>query len=211
MTDPTALAAALPAAGWAAHTLWFARRLRAARIDPLTGLPTRALFTSRALRVTARRPLSVLLLDVDCFKHVNDTFGHAAGDAVLAAIGRRLQQWCAEHHGFAGRLGGDEFAAVADLNDITPDDLNTLVRLLQDSVDIDGPALLSPRVSIGICSPDDRPSLPFDVRLRAADEAMYTAKTLGTRWRYAAVQPTHATAAGRRAGRRGAHTALSSR
>ncbi|WP_262063956.1 GGDEF domain-containing protein [Streptomyces sp. STR69] len=206
MTDPIALAAALPAAGWATHTLWLARRLRIARTDPLTGLSTRDPFTSRALRTTARRPLSVLLLDVDRFKHVNDTFGHAAGDAVLAAIGRRLQQWSSEHGGFAGRLGGDEFAAAVDLDDSATTALDDLVHRLQQSVDIDEPAPLSPRVSIGFCRPADRPGLPFDVRLRAADEAMYAAKSLGTRWRYATLQPTHATTAGRRAGRRGTHT-----
>ncbi|MET8808140.1 GGDEF domain-containing protein [Streptomyces sp. NPDC004546] len=211
MTDPTIVAVALPPlAAWAAHSLWLARRLRIARVDPLTGLPTRAAFTSRAIRATARRPLSVLLLDVDRFKDVNDTFGHAAGDTLLTAIGQRLQSWCAEHGGFAGRLGGDEFAAVADLDDLAPLDLNTLIRRLQESVDIDRPAPIVPRVSIGICRPADSPGAPFDLRLRAADEAMYGAKQLGTSWRYAAPQPTHATTAGRRAGRRGTHSALSS-
>ncbi|MCX5332110.1 GGDEF domain-containing protein [Streptomyces sp. NBC_00140] len=212
MTDPTLLAAALPpVAAWAAHSLWMTRRLRIARTDPLTGLPTRDLFTSRAIRAVARNHMSVLLLDVDDFKHVNDTFGHATGDALLAAIGTRLQAWCAEHGGFAGRLGGDEFAALANLDDFATRDLDVLVARLQDVVHIDGRLPLSPRVSIGVCRPGDRPGSPLDVRLRAADEAMYAAKSLGARWRYAAEQPMHATAAGRRAGRRGTHTTLSSR
>ncbi|MCI3276255.1 GGDEF domain-containing protein [Streptomyces cylindrosporus] len=211
MTDPITLTAALPLAGWAAHSLWMARRLRIARTDPLTGLPTRDPFTARALRTVARGRASVLLLDVDHFKHVNDTHGHAAGDALLAAIGGRLQEWSSEYGGFAGRLGGDEFAAVAHLDDLATHALDVLADRLQRCVDIDGHLRLSPRVSVGVCRPDDRPGLPLDARLRAADEAMYAAKSLGRRWRYAEPQSTHTTTAGRRAGRRGTHTSLSSR
>ncbi|MEV0177709.1 GGDEF domain-containing protein [Streptomyces sp. NPDC050625] len=213
MTDPTTLAAALPPlAAWTAHTLWLARRLRIARTDPLTALPTRDPFTSRALRAVTRRPVSVLLLDIDRFKHVNDAFGHAAGDALLAAVGQRLHHWCTEHNGFAGRLGGDEFAAIADLDDAgAAEALNDLTHRLRANLDIADAVRISPRVSIGICRPDDRPGEPFTARLRAADEAMYAAKSLSTGWRYAAPHPTHATVGGRRAGRRGTHTALASR
>ncbi|MET7701340.1 GGDEF domain-containing protein [Streptomyces sp. NPDC005485] len=212
MTDLTAPALALPLLGWATHSLWMARRLRVARTDPLTGLPTRDAFTSRALRATTRPGISVLLLDLNHFKHVNDSHGHAAGDTLLAAVGQRLQQWCTELGGFAGRLGGDEFAAVADLGDSSTNaTAHDLVHLLQQSVDINDSTALVPQVSIGICRPDDRPGLPLAARLRAADEAMYAAKSLGTRWRYAAPQSTHATVAGRRAGRHGTHASLPTR
>ncbi|OAR24317.1 hypothetical protein A8W25_18025 [Streptomyces sp. ERV7] len=207
MTDliTTALAAA-SALGWVVHGLWMARRLNTARLDPLTGLATRHAFTVRARRVLRRREMSVLLLDLDGFKDVNDTYGHAAGDLLLAAVGQRLHSWCVEHGGFAGRLGGDEFAAVAAMDTDAAHDLSHALR--NTPIDV-GQAVLVPRISLGICLPHHRPTAPLAERLHAADQAMYAAKTLGTRWRLASEHTTHPSAAGRRAGRPGTHAALS--
>ncbi|MFE9405291.1 GGDEF domain-containing protein [Streptomyces sp. NPDC006530] len=201
----TSLAAA-PALGWAAHSLWMVRRLNAARLDPLTGLATRHAFTARARRALRRRELAVLLLDLDRFKEINDTYGHAAGDLLLATVGQRLHSWCVQHGGFAGRIGGDEFAAVAAMDADAADDLSRALR--NTSVDV-GQAVLVPLVSLGICLPSHRPAAPLTERLHAADQAMYAAKTLGTRWRLASEYTTHPSAAGRRAGRPGTHAALS--
>ncbi|MEV4917846.1 GGDEF domain-containing protein [Streptomyces tirandamycinicus] len=204
MTNPLPHAlAALPLLGWFGHSLWLSRRLSAARRDPLTGLPTRAAFTARAHRALRRPGASVLLLDLDRFKLINDSFGHAAGDALLTAIGERLAQWCADHGGFAGRLGGDEFAAVVHIDDERANDhITDLSRRLSEPVQL-GHRAVVPHASIGICRPTDRPHAPLSEHLRAADEAMYTAKSLGSWWRPASSHNTYATANGRRVGRPG--------
>ncbi|GAA1263622.1 GGDEF domain-containing protein [Kitasatospora nipponensis] len=108
-----ALTAAAPLLGWATHGLWLTRRLATARRDPLTGLLTRDGFTTRAERLIRHNPgrVTVLLIDLDDFKSINDTHGHPAGDAVLTATARRLTTWCGTA-GLAARLGGDEFAVV---------------------------------------------------------------------------------------------------
>ncbi len=93
------------------------RRLaHAAHHDPLTGLPNRRLFEDRleqALRACRRDKsvLAVLLIDLDGFKAINDTLGHASGDAILRAVGSRLRA-AARQSDTVARLGGDEFAAV---------------------------------------------------------------------------------------------------
>ena len=84
--------------------------------DTLTGLPNRALFRNRVEHALASRrrdhlPVAVLFLDVDDFKFVNDSLGHAAGDEVLQEIGRRLED-CMRPVDTAARLGGDEFAIL---------------------------------------------------------------------------------------------------
>ena len=80
--------------------------------DHLTGLLSRAEFTRRAEHdLAAGRVRAVLVIDVDGFKRVNDTFGHSAGDAVLVAVAGRLTAW-APDGSVLGRLGGDEFAVV---------------------------------------------------------------------------------------------------
>lgn len=89
--------------------------------DNLTGLPNRALFRRRLEEAVhdhqARgASLALLYLDLDGFKPINDTWGHAAGDALLAAVGQRLAE-CMGGSGMAARLGGDEFAVLAaDVN-----------------------------------------------------------------------------------------------
>jgi len=88
--------------------------------DALTGLPNRALFTDRmeqALAAAARtgRPAAVLLIDVDRFKHINDTYGHQAGDEMLCQVAHRLRGRLRASDALA-RMGGDEFAVIlADL------------------------------------------------------------------------------------------------
>ena len=91
---------------------------RRAFFDALTGLPNRAVFRDRldhalAGRVASAIPLAVLLLDLDGFKLVNDSFGHDAGDELLVAVGGRLQG-CLRSGDTVARLGGDEFAILLE-------------------------------------------------------------------------------------------------
>ncbi|MEU8238674.1 EAL domain-containing protein [Actinoplanes missouriensis] len=86
--------------------------------DPLTGLANRALFSERlslALEANQSRgaPVAVLFADLDDFKLINDTFGHAMGDRVLTAVGERMRS-CVRAQDLVARLGGDEFAVVLD-------------------------------------------------------------------------------------------------
>ena len=104
----------LTAATVAVYALTLRRQLRQHRRDPLTGLPTRAAFTRAARRRIQRDHLTttVALLDLDGFKPLNDTYGHAAGDYVLAVVADRLREHFAMSEALICRLGGDEFAVV---------------------------------------------------------------------------------------------------
>jgi diguanylate cyclase (GGDEF)-like protein len=89
--------------------------MEAARHDPLTGLPGRALFHERLRQCLTESPdpgtVALLFVDLDRFKAVNDTMGHAAGDALLAELSRRLQS-VVRRDDVVGRLGGDEFVVA---------------------------------------------------------------------------------------------------
>ncbi|MEV6212991.1 GGDEF domain-containing protein [Kitasatospora sp. NPDC051914] len=167
------LAAAVPLVGWTTHGTWLARRLATARRDPLTGLLTREGFTTRAERLIRTHPdrATVLLVDLDDFKKVNDTHGHAAGDAVLIATAHRLTAWCGPH-GLAARLGGDEFAAVA-LD--SADRLPALRESLHQPVPFAG-GLLPVGASVGASRPA---ALLLTEALSAADRDMYAHKPGG--------------------------------
>jgi|GEM_PF-5556092 diguanylate cyclase (GGDEF)-like protein len=145
--------------------------------DQLTGLMNR-----RALDEVARDTLlfggraAVLLLDLDRFKPINDRHGHAAGDAVLAAIGARLREHAAPHP--VARIGGDEFAVLMrDVDD--GDQVNDLIKTLQTQlahpVDFEGRAL-AVGVSIGHAR-QDRDTLNLDSLCRRADADMYRVKS----------------------------------
>ena len=153
--------------------------------DLLTGLPNRALFTDRLDRAVMRTKrtegyfFSVLFLDLDGFKVVNDSLGHIAGDQLLMGIARRLEA-CVRNGDTVARLGGDEFAIL--INDIR--DVGDALRMgerIHEELSI--PFLLGGHevftsASIGIAVSDSRYDRPVEM-LRDADTAMYRAKTLG--------------------------------
>ncbi|MEH0547125.1 GGDEF domain-containing protein [Streptomyces sp. B21-105] len=171
-------ASILPLLGWAVHSGILVRRLASARRDPLTGLHTRTGWTARAEHLIRRHPTaSVLLVDLDHFKTLNDTHGHAAGDAALAATADRLRTWCG-HNGTAGRLGGDEFVAV--VRDLTTADLNALIAALHGPLPYDGMSLPL-AASVGACTLAELPVPTLTNALAAADAAMYAAKGRGRR------------------------------
>ncbi|WP_329456755.1 GGDEF domain-containing protein [Streptomyces sp. NBC_01497] len=204
----TTLAAALPlAAGWSLHGWRLRRRIEAARRDPLTGLPTRDAFTSRAGRLLAAGRSAVYLLDLDHFKQINDTFGHAAGDVVIRATGERLAAWADETGAAVARLGGDEFAAV-DLCYGKADLLWSLDRLthtLTAPMALEGHTLV-PQASIGAVLADPHDAADLPLLLRLADEQMYVSKSTRKPWSIADdLSPVLPSANGRRAGRTGTH------
>ncbi|MFF0505613.1 GGDEF domain-containing protein [Streptomyces fimicarius] len=199
----TALATAGPlAAGWSVHTVWLRRSLRTARRDPLTGLRTRDGFTRRATTLLKDPRAVVVLADVDHFKAINDTHGHAAGDALLKATADRLAHYVGRD-GVAGRLGGDEFAAVViDTHGTVGDLLAVLHSVLARPADGLDPAVRT-TVSLGWVRAADHPGDDLSALLRRADEAMYTAKQARAGVRRAGIGRLLATFSGRRAGRRG--------
>ena len=198
----TITAAALPLAGWALHTRHLHRRLEVARRDPLTGLYGRDAFTEAATWLIRRSPLAlVVLIDLDGFKALNDTAGHAAGDAVLAHTASRLDGWATI--GAAGRFGGDEFTAVLPLNADDADgedgpltELSWLHYTLTKPVPHGGD-LLSVRASVGGYLAT--PAVSLSEALTAADAAMYAAKLAGGGWDLASAEAmTRSRAAPRR-------------
>ncbi|MGV9988058.1 GGDEF domain-containing protein [Streptomyces olivaceus] len=200
----TVLLSALPlAAGWAVHVWRLRAVLSTARRDPLTGLRTRDGFTRRATALLKDPRAVVVLADVDRFKHINDTYGHAAGDVLLKATADRL----ADHvgrTGVAGRLGGDEFAAVLlDDHGTAGDMLAMLHGVLARPVDGQDPDVHT-TVSLGWVRAADFPADDLSALLRRADEAMYAAKQARAGLRRAGLGRLFATLAGRRAGRTGA-------
>jgi diguanylate cyclase (GGDEF)-like protein len=155
--------------------------------DSLTGLPNRALFTEqvefRLAHAAGGSPLTpvVLFLDLDDFKIVNDTLGHAAGDRLLVAVAERVAS-CVRSGDLAARLGGDEFAILLE----DRPDLeravsvgNRIIDALQAPFQIHGKEVVVGG-SIGIAVPRDADERAHDL-LRKADMAMYTAKSDGKR------------------------------
>lgn len=156
--------------------------------DPLTGLGNRTQFRDRlehALQRGRREGYTtcLVLLDVDDFKTVNDRHGHPAGDAVLASVGRLLQQ-SSRHSDTAARIGGDEFAVVCE--DTSPDDALQLVHRLRQhlSTPVSHGAvqiLVSLSAGVAVSSPDDDPVTELDALIDRADAALYADKRRGGR------------------------------
>lgn len=148
--------------------------------DGLTGLPNRTQFLERLEQAlwasrSSHAPLAVLMLDVDRFKEVNDTLGHAAGDIVLTAIAERLRK-VSRAGDLVARLGGDEFAILLlDAGDEDAATVATRVAACADSsIAVDG-VLLNVDISTGIAV-GPRDGQEADALMRRADIAMYAAK-----------------------------------
>jgi diguanylate cyclase (GGDEF)-like protein len=160
-----------------AHTM---QAVHDARHDSLTGLPSRGLFYERVNQALADAPngqlTSVLFLDLDKFKDVNDTLGHHTGDELLSTVATRLRLAVREGD-TTGRLGGDEFAVLLPRTDTPTAD--TIAGRVLDAVsaplDIDG-HILTIHSSIGIATTAGGPHYRAKDLLRDADRAMYEAK-----------------------------------
>lgn len=197
--------AAVPLTGWAVHAVALHKRLAATKRDPLTGLLRRDAYTARARRLLARHvdKATVVMVDADHFKQINDGMGHAAGDTVLAAIGARLTAW-AGPRASVGRLGGDEFAVVLELtSDRREQRLEQLVRMLHTPVTLDDGRTVDVAASVGAAAPASVGSRDLTALQRAADAALYDGKHSGRAVLAAAQHVTVPSINGRRAGRPG--------
>lgn len=153
--------------------------------DPLTGLGNRRFLTDRT-PTSLRAEDAVVVVDVDWFKQVNDQYGHAAGDAVLQVMARRLQRACRDQD-IVCRLGGDEFVVVV----LQPRErLDQLARRFQQATT--GPISVGHHtieVSTSVGAARGAPGLGFDELVAAADDALYQAKRSGRQcWQIADVR-----------------------
>lgn len=166
-------------------TVTFEQQLTDAALhDPLTDLPNRELVNDRLEQglasLTNGGSLAVLFLDLDGFKQINDTQGHAAGDAVLREIARRLEH-TVRPQDTVGRMGGDEFVIViSDDTQAFDRDVTALADRVRfqvaEPIAHEGNAFrVTASIGIAHARAHDHP----DTVLRAADRAMYQAKTAG--------------------------------
>jgi len=172
-----------------------------ARTDPLTGLPNRRAFFAHANTMFAllegHAPAAVLMIDIDRFKSINDTFGHDAGDSVLRTVAQTIASVSAEQGGaraLAARIGGEEFAVVIDGFDASRAvelAAQLCARVHAASTEY-ADTRISVTVSIGVAARHD--AEPIDVVLKAADTAVYDAKRRGrNRWCMAKASATGST------------------
>lgn len=155
-----------------------------AQYDQLTGLVNRSLFRDRLVQAMARskrmqQPIGLMLLDLDRFKAVNDTFGHDMGDELLKTVSERLKA-CVREVDTVARMGGDEFTII--LEGVTSEEnilmvAKRIVESIATPFELKGEHI-SIGISIGITiyPHDDH---PIDELLKHADTAMYRAKQLG--------------------------------
>lgn len=152
--------------------------------DPLTTLPNRSLLVDRLSQAISqasrdRRKLAILFIDLDRFKTINDTLGHAAGDTLLTIVANLLAR-CVRESDTVARLGGDEFVVL--LNSITSsEDASVVAEKINDAlsspISLEGTEIYT-SASIGIAIyPDDGTDVP--TMLKHSDSAMYQAKEQG--------------------------------
>ena len=168
-----------------AYSVSVHRRIRSMALhDHLTGLANRHQFKLRGqdMFALARRSgcrLTLLNIDIDDFKSINDTYGHAAGDAVLVYVANTLRACCRESD-LQARVGGDEFVVLLPDTPMGPS-LDALLGRLHAAIDVmlpgsDVPIRLHISIGAATCS-DATPTL--DALMHEADEAMYRAKDNG--------------------------------
>ena len=157
---------------------------RQANFDSVTGLPNRQMLRDRleqAIQLSKRGnlPVALMSIDLDNFKEVNDSLGHAAGDRLLTQVGQRIQQ-CIRITDTVARMGGDEFMVVLQ----APQDASILGALAQNILDalsqpfslLDQTVFVSASAGISVY-PND--GLEIEVLYKHADQALYEAKSAG--------------------------------
>ena len=166
-----------------------------ATIDRLTGVVNRqallaALFAEVERASRYERPLCIAFVDIDHFKAVNDSYGHASGDIVLRGVAQTIAENLRASD-LIGRYGGEEFMLILTETDVEEgaalsEKLRKLVERLQFSVE--GNSALSVTISIGIVGGSGQ-KLRMDNLVRDADAAMYSAKSLGRNQTYIFEEP----------------------
>lgn len=185
-TDWAALALVLPAALLASIGFLLGRRLNRALLlavtDPLTGLFNRRRLRERLVDEMKLRGRygglgSIIAVDVDRMKDINDTFGHAAGDRALKVVAGAILE-CIRSTDIAARVGGDEFAVL--LPRTSPSEATTVANRILEAVASKRSHLQLPlSISIGIASVDSTESIGDEDVLGLADKALYDAKASG--------------------------------
>ena len=160
--------------------------------DPLTGMLNRVgLHAAHAALASTPQPVVILLIDLDDFKPVNDTYGHDTGDDLLIEIGDRITEAADMFGGTAARLSGDEFAVLLPVRDHShARAADVFVTAIAEPVQLttdDTPITVTVTASIGATIAETADPLD-DVALRRADIAMYHAKHHGGN-RYAIYEP----------------------
>lgn len=197
--------AALPLTGWAIHAAALHKQLAAPRKDPLTGLRRRDTYTTRAHRLLARHgdDTTVVMIDANRFKEINDGLGHAAGDTVLALLAARLTAWAGPRVAVR-RLGGEKFAVILELPaERREQRLEQLVRMLHTPVTLDDGRTVDVAAWVGAATPDVICARDLTRLQRAADTALYDGKHSGKAMLATAAHAATPTVNGRRAGRPG--------
>lgn len=152
--------------------------------DKLTGLPNRAALERAFEEIRARQhqrnaPFSVMCIDIDRFKSVNDSYGHQAGDTLLRQVAERIDDLC-DHDHVLGRFGGDEFMLLCPLRDRQREEEGAarIVSTLGAPFDI-GVGRVFVGASVGVVTVEPDQALDAQEAFRRADLAMYRAKELG--------------------------------
>ena len=165
--------------------VWRRRLATESATDSLTGLMSRSYLFQRLTELCATRrrqpaPLSVLMLDLDHFKRVNDRHGHAAGDAVLRVTARTLSS-VTRGGDLVGRIGGEEFVVVLDDCDRTK--AATVAERIRDQIGstpvLFGGRRLQVTISAGVATAEVDSALDAATLVLAADTALYESKTAG--------------------------------
>jgi diguanylate cyclase (GGDEF)-like protein len=172
------------------YTFESERSKRMALLDPLTNLPNRRSFDSFLnANISASRlnntSLALALIDIDRFKHVNDSLGHAYGDACLREVAAILRAYLRPNRDFVARLGGEEFVLI--LPGTNAEEARQLGELLREAVTrarvptSDSRAAMAISISLGIAiwEPDSGEEGDADRLLQLADDCLYEAKRLG--------------------------------
>jgi diguanylate cyclase (GGDEF)-like protein len=159
---------------------------RRAFYDPLTQIANRSLFIERVTKslgqlAETQRPIAVMFIDLDGFKEINDTFGHAVGDRVLSAVAARLRVQVRKLD-LAARIGGDEFGMLLDGMRHKSDAsvvAERIIETLRRPIPI-GDAMVTIGASVGVAVVDEPADAPeAEELMRRADMAMYLAKRQG--------------------------------
>ncbi|WP_448623381.1 GGDEF domain-containing protein [Dickeya fangzhongdai] len=149
--------------------------------DYLSGLYNRKFLWKKVQEIPKEATLSVLICDIDNFKHINDTYGHGNGDKIIQAVSHTIKTHIS-HHDLAVRWGGEEFLILSR----SPDKpyLNTLSTRILDSIrelqiTLDGDIARHVTVSIGGCTFEYRQSPDFVMAIETADKLLYQSKQAG--------------------------------